>query len=133
MILALGPAAAEQAVARHAMLAAARANAHAAGRAAEFAVAQEVALGSAAEQSAVNAEQSGPRFAALLDRLPPRLNPLNYECCGLGSNFGNLRFKSQPAAGATRGAQTAKSAIEHDAPLVHPLVHTTEEAEAKNA
>lgn len=118
LILALGPAAAEQAVARQAMLAAARANARVAGHAAEFAAAQEVALGSAAEQGAVSAEQSGPRFASLLDRLPACLNPLNYETCGLGSNFGNLRFKPRPDSRSSRLAQTTKSAIEHDAPVL---------------
>lgn len=125
MLLALGPVAAEQAMARQAMLAAARANAHAAGHAAEFAAAQEVALSSAAEQGAISAEQSGPRFAGILDRLPPRLNPLNYECCGLGSNFGNLRFKPPPAAGPSTGTAAMDTIAEHEVPAVAPRRNLT--------
>lgn len=101
----LAPSAAEATVARQATLALARQGAHEAGRVAEFAAAEQ-AIGLAEEGAAT---PSGPRLSAILDRLPPRLNPMNYECCGLGSNFGNIRFRP-PTTSASATTGTAEAA-----------------------
>jgi len=116
----LAPSAAEAAVARQGMLALARQGAREAGHAAEFAAAERAALGTAAEECATSLEQNGPRFASLLDRLPPRLNPLNYECCGLGSNFGNMRFKPSSSRTAAGANEAIEAIAEHGFPGITP-------------
>ncbi len=90
-VMLLGPAAAETALVRGSALLAAREAATAAGRGAEFAAAEATAL---AEAGTVEVgESAAPRFAGLLDRFSARLNPANYEVQGLGSNFGNVRYR----------------------------------------
>ena len=101
----LAPSAAEATAARQAMLALARQGAQDAGRVAELAAAEQT-LGLIEEGAAA---PSGPRFGSLLDRLPPRLNPMNYECCGLGSNFGNVRFNPKPNAAVAEAAEVAEA------------------------
>jgi hypothetical protein len=90
-VLLLGPAAAETALVRGSTLLAAREAATAAGRGAEFAAAEASALAGAS--AAEVGESAAPRFAGLLDRFTARLNPANYEVRGLGSNFGNVRYR----------------------------------------
>ena len=111
-VLLLGPAAAETALVRGSTLLAAREAATAAGRGAEFAAAEASALagGGAVEVG----EASAPRFAGLLDRFAARLNPANYEVRGLGSNFGNVRYRGQaPATMEAEGSTAAESAATH--------------------
>ena len=110
-VLLLGPAAAETAMARGAALLTAREAATAAGHGAEFAAAEATALAGAGTIEL--SESSAPRFAGLLDRFTARLNPANYEVQGLGSNFGNLKFKPPTSRS---GAGIGETIIEHEPP-----------------
>lgn len=115
-VLLLGPAAAETALVRGSTLLAAREAATAAGHGAEFAAAEASALAGAGEAG----EVAAPRFAGLLDRFTARLNPANYEVQGLGSNFGNLRYRPKVADSARAASRGVESTIEHDAPAFVP-------------
>jgi hypothetical protein len=115
-VLLLGPAAAETALVRGSTLLAAREAATAAGRGAEFAAAEATALAGTA--TAEVSESATPRFAGLLDRFTARLNPANYEVQGLGSNFGNVRYRGpRPTSG---NVSAGEEVAEHLVPAVGP-------------
>jgi hypothetical protein len=126
MATTLVPAAVETAAARQAALTLAREGAWAAEHPTEYAAAERLALRAGLEEGAVATEQSGPYFTPLLERLPPRLNPANYECVGLGCNFGNIRFKPRPVTGSSKVTQVAEPIIEHDAPIIAPAAEEVE-------
>jgi hypothetical protein len=120
MALTLGPAAAES-VARGAMLALVRQGTPEAGQITELAVAEQAVLNPGQTVTVEGAEVSGPRFAGVLDRLPPRLNPFNYECTGLGCNFGNIQFRPSQAASPSELAPEVEARI-----VLHREVSTEE-------
>jgi hypothetical protein len=112
MVMLLGPAVAETALVRGSTLLAAREAATAAGRGAEFAAAEASALAGAG--AAEVGESAAPRFAGLLDRLSPRLNPMNYRACGMNCGVGGVEFTPpRPSTGAA--VAEATEAIEGEA------------------
>ena len=83
----------------------------AAGRGAEFAAAEATAL---AEAGTVEVgESAAPRFAGLLDRFAARLNPRTTKCRGLGSNFGNVRYRGPrpTSADVSAGGDVAEHVV----------------------
>ena len=103
----LAPSAAEAVAAERAMVALARQGAREAGQAAEFAAAAK-ALGVAEESSIEAAELGGSPVSQFLASVRDRLTATNYEVTGLGSNFGNVRYRGpRPAAPTVSAAEVA--------------------------
>ncbi len=109
----LTPSAAEAVAAERAMVALARQGAREAGQAAEFAAAAK-ALGVAEESGIEAAELGGSRVSQFLASVRDRLNPTNYEVNGLGSNFGNVRYRGpRLAAPTSTAAEVAETEAVH--------------------
>jgi hypothetical protein len=103
----LAPIAAEALLAGRSMVALARAGAREAGHGVEFAAAEQ-ALGIAEQAGGEVAEIGDSRVKQLVAQIGDRLNPMNYEIRGLGSNFGNVVYRGP------RPSRTVEIAAEHE-------------------
>jgi len=111
---------AETAGSRVAMRAAAREAAKRAGRQAAYEAAEQAALSTGESTVTGAVELGGSSLSQFFASVGERLNPLNYEIRGLGSNFGNLRFKPRSAAASATSAEAMETIAEHEVPAVLP-------------
>jgi hypothetical protein len=113
--------AADMALARVGMLRAAEQGAVTASQRAAVQAAERTVLGIAEESGA---ELGGSRVEQLLAGARNRLNPMNYEVRGLGSNFGNIKYRGpRPPAPTSAGtaAEFGEAQVAMDDGTAQPL------------